>query len=124
MFPTSLPGAIPGGITAARPTSPRAASAASVGMDATSSGVRPSRAATGRSAHPSGTHTTYFTGAVWQAALAARQGLAGRGGLDAERQLVRPEGLRPVDERHPVALDGGVVRRPQEVREPVAGREG
>ena len=56
----------PGGITAARPTSPRAASAASVGIDATSSGVRPSSAATGRSAHPSGTHTTYFTPAVWQ----------------------------------------------------------
>ena len=66
MFPTSLPGGIPGGITAARPTSPRAASRASVGIDATSSGVRPSSAATGRSAQPSGTHTTYFTGAVWQ----------------------------------------------------------
>ena len=41
MFPTSLPGGIPGGITAARPTSPRAASRASVGIDATSSGVLP-----------------------------------------------------------------------------------
>ena len=56
----------PGGITAARPTSPRAANRARVGIDATSSGVRPSSAATGRSAQPSGTHTTYFTGAVWQ----------------------------------------------------------
>ena len=66
MLPTSLPGGMPGGITAARPTSPRAASAASVGIDATSSGVRPSSAATGWSAQPSGTHTTYFTPAVWQ----------------------------------------------------------
>ena len=41
MLPTSLPGAIFGGITAARPTSPRAARRASVGIDAASSGVRP-----------------------------------------------------------------------------------
>jgi hypothetical protein len=66
MLPTSLPGAIPGGITAARPTSPRAANRARVGIDATSSGVRPPSAATGRSAQPSGTHTTYFTAPVWQ----------------------------------------------------------
>ena len=63
MLPTSLPGAIPGGITAARPTSARAASAARVGIDATSSGVRPPSSGTGSSAQPSGTHTTYFTGA-------------------------------------------------------------
>src|SRR5687767_5706933 len=72
MLPTSLPGAIPAGITAARPTSARAASRARVGMDATSSGVLPSRAATGRSAQPSGTHTTYFTASVWQALCAPR----------------------------------------------------
>ena len=41
MLPTSLPGGIFGGMTAARPTSPRAARPASVGMEATSSGVRP-----------------------------------------------------------------------------------
>jgi hypothetical protein len=61
MLPTSLPGAIFGGITAARPTSPRAASRASVGIDATSSGVRPPSRAKGSSAQPSGTQITYFT---------------------------------------------------------------
>src|SRR5437879_6470485 len=60
MFPTSLPGGMPGGMTAARPTSPRRASLASVGIAAASSGVRPPSAAIGSSAHPSGTHTTYF----------------------------------------------------------------
>src|SRR3954453_14014245 len=64
MLPTSLPGAIPGGPTAARPTSPRAASAARVGIEAASSGVRPPSSATGSSAQPSGTQTTYFTGPV------------------------------------------------------------
>src|SRR5260221_10546583 len=65
MLPTSLPGGRPGGITAARPTSPRAASAARFGSAAASSGVRPPSSGTGSSAHPSGTHTTYFTGPVW-----------------------------------------------------------
>ncbi len=62
MFPTSLPGAIPSGITAARPTSAWAESDASVGMSATSSGVRPPSSSNGSSAQPSGTHTTYFIG--------------------------------------------------------------
>src|SRR5918994_252689 len=61
MFPTSLPGAILGGITAARPTSPRAARRSSVGVDATSSGVRPPSPAIGSSEQPSGTQITYFT---------------------------------------------------------------
>src|ERR671911_2880842 len=61
MLPTSLPGAILGGITAARPTSPRAASRSSVGVDATSSGVRPPSPAIGSSGQPSGTQITYFT---------------------------------------------------------------
>src|SRR4051812_40443879 len=60
MLPTSDPGGRPGGITAARPTSARAASRASVGIDAASSGVRPPSASIGSSAQPSGTHTTYF----------------------------------------------------------------
>src|SRR5215216_7967948 len=62
MLPTSLPGGRPGGMTAARPTRPRAASLASVGIDATSSGVRPPSPSNGSSAQPSGTHTTYFMG--------------------------------------------------------------
>ena len=61
MLPTSLPGGMPGGITAARPTSPAPRARPGSGIDATSSGVRPPSAATGSSAHPSGTHTTYFT---------------------------------------------------------------
>src|SRR5689334_9149475 len=61
MFPTSDPGGMPSGMTAARPTSPRAASAARVGIEAASSGVRPPSSSTGSSAQPSGTHTTYFT---------------------------------------------------------------
>src|SRR5258705_10530634 len=60
MLPTSLPGGRPGGMTAARPTSPRRARAASVGSDAASSGVRPPSSSTGSSAQPSGTQTTYF----------------------------------------------------------------
>src|SRR2546421_3983333 len=60
MLPTSLPGGSPGGMTAARPTWPRAASDASTGVDAASSGVRPPSSSIGSSAHPSGTHTTYF----------------------------------------------------------------
>src|SRR4051812_38246659 len=60
MFPTSLPGGNPGGIVAARPTSPAAASAVSVGIAATSRGVRPPSSSTGSSLAPSGTHTTYF----------------------------------------------------------------
>ena len=71
MLPTSLPGAIFGGITAARPTSPRAASRASVGIDATSSGVRPPSRANGSSAQPSGTQITYFTRSVSQVAVGA-----------------------------------------------------
>src|SRR4029450_12869918 len=74
MLPTSLPGAIFGGITAARPTSPRAARRASVGISAASSGVRPSSASRGSSAQPSGTQITYFTGSVSQVTL--RRGLA------------------------------------------------
>src|SRR4029453_18179895 len=66
MFPTSLPGAILGGITAPRPTSPPAPTAASVGMAAASSGVRPPSSSTGSSAQPSGTQITYFTGPVSQ----------------------------------------------------------
>src|SRR4051812_28125251 len=61
MLPTSDPGGRPSGITAARPTSPRAASADSTGIDAASSGERPPSASMGSSAQPSGTHTTYFT---------------------------------------------------------------
>src|SRR4051794_32317168 len=60
MFPTSLPGGRPGGMTAARPTWPRRASEASTGVLAASSGVRPPSSSIGSSAHPSGTHTTYF----------------------------------------------------------------
>src|SRR5918998_4170974 len=71
MLPTSLPGAIFGGMTAARPTSPRAARRASVGIDAASSGVRPPRASRGASAQPSGTQITYFTGSVSQVAAPA-----------------------------------------------------
>src|SRR2546427_44252 len=41
MLPTSLPGGIPAGIVAARPTSPRAARRARLGMAAASRGVRP-----------------------------------------------------------------------------------
>src|SRR5215207_9795371 len=61
-LPTSLPGGNPGGTTAARPSVPRRASAASTGMAAASSGVRPPSSSTGSSAQPSGTHTTNFTG--------------------------------------------------------------
>src|SRR5438093_7070676 len=60
MLPTSLPGGIPAGMVAARPTSPRAASRARFGIAAASSGVRPPSSATGSSDAPSGTHTTYF----------------------------------------------------------------
>src|SRR5687768_12974255 len=80
MLPTSLPGGMPGGMTAARPTSPRAASRARVGMDATSSGVFPPSAATGRSAHPSGTHTTYFTRRVSQSTPVAQEPDVGASG--------------------------------------------
>src|SRR3954464_11978355 len=62
MLPTSEPAGSPGGITAARPTSPRAANDASVGIDAASSGVRPPSSSIGSSAQPSGTQTTYFKG--------------------------------------------------------------
>ena len=55
------PAGRPSGITPARPTSPRAASLASTGMSATSSGVRPPSSSSGSSAQPSGTQTTYFT---------------------------------------------------------------
>src|SRR5438045_7251053 len=60
MLPTSLPGGIPAGMVAARPTSPRAASAARLGIAAASRGVRPPSSSTGSSDAPSGTHTTYF----------------------------------------------------------------
>ena len=58
MLPTSLPGGIPGGITAARPTSPAAARRARLGMAAASSGVRPPSSSNGSSAAPSGMQTT------------------------------------------------------------------
>src|SRR5205814_2154618 len=61
MLPTSDPGGRPGGITAALPTSPRAASAASVGIDAASSGVRPPSASIGSPAQPPGPLATNFT---------------------------------------------------------------
>src|SRR3954470_15345062 len=61
MFPTSLPGGSPGGITCARPTSPRLASCARRGIDAASSGVRPPSSSSATSAQPSGTNTRYFT---------------------------------------------------------------
>src|SRR5918994_4997717 len=65
MFPTSLPGAIRGGITAARPTVPRAARRDNTGMAAASSGVRPPNWSSGSSAHPSGTQMTYFTPCIF-----------------------------------------------------------
>ena len=74
MFPTSLPGGSPGGITSARPTSPRAASCARRGMRAASSGVSPPSASSATSAQPSGGWLTGQTGrgtARW-----ARQGEA------------------------------------------------
>ena len=60
MFPTSLPGGSPGGITAARPTSPVAANRARFGIEAACSGVRPPSTSIGSSAQPSGTSTMYF----------------------------------------------------------------
>src|SRR5205823_5457661 len=85
MFPTSLPGGNPAGIVAARPTSPLRASAASTGMAATSSGVRPPSSSTGSSLAPSGTHTTYFISFPFLSALlgicptsADKNGAAGR----------------------------------------------
>ena len=108
MLPTSLPGGIPGGITAARPTSARAASLARVGIDATSSGVFPSSAATGRSAQPSGTHTTYFTGCSLAepspvATPRVRSAVGRRLQLDHEAGQGQP---RDLDERA-----GGATRR-------------
>src|SRR3954452_21683709 len=82
MLPTSEPGGSPGGITAARPTSARAASASSVGGDAASSGVRPPSSATGSSAQPSGTQTTYFIREVWPIRTASRSGGGVEGGFD------------------------------------------
>ena len=78
MLPTSLPGAMRGGMTAARPTSPRAASRARLGMAAASSGVRPPSASIGSSAQPSGTQITYFTPPVSQ--VARPPAAIGRGG--------------------------------------------
>ena len=61
MLPTSLPGGSPGGITSARPTSPRAAERGErAASRAASSGVRPPSSSSGTSAQPSGTNTTYF----------------------------------------------------------------
>src|SRR3954470_19330853 len=70
MLPTSLPGGSPSGITAARPTSDRAAIAPRCGIAAASSGVRPPSSALGSSAHPSGTRTTYFTAVMVRGAPA------------------------------------------------------
>src|SRR4249919_891100 len=75
MLPTSLPGGRPSGITAARPTSPRAARRANAGIAAASSGVRPSSSASGSSAQPSGTSTTYFNNPPWRR-LSTRVGAA------------------------------------------------
>src|SRR5690606_41947633 len=51
---------MPDGITAARPTVPRAASERSTGVSAAPSGVRPPRSGCGSSAQRSGTQMTYF----------------------------------------------------------------
>src|SRR5215510_8150948 len=113
MFPTSLPGAIFGGITAARPTSPRAASRASVGISAASSGVRPPSASRGSSAQPSGTQITYFTGSVSQVSLVRpHPGLrppGGRHGLRAGADEAGDDGLEAlvVLERGGVTVERG-----------------
>jgi hypothetical protein len=60
MFPTSLPGGMPLGITSALPKVLLAARAARFGMLAASKGVLPSSSGTGKSAQPSGTQITYF----------------------------------------------------------------
>ena len=60
MLPTSLPGGIPGGITAARPTALRREGGQRGHRRHLEQGAA-LEAATRRSAHPSGTHTTYFT---------------------------------------------------------------
>src|SRR5688572_30245729 len=91
MLPTSLPGGIPGGMTDARPTSPRRASAAIVGMAAACSGVRQPSSAIGSSAHPSGTHTTYFTRSGYRSV--------------AEAACRRPDEKR----RSPAAVDDDVL---------------
>src|ERR1035437_3124288 len=77
MFPTSLPGGNPAGMTAARPTSPRAASRARFGIAAALNGVSPSSSSSGSSAHPSGTSTTYFTRS-WYVASGADLPVAAR----------------------------------------------
>ena len=87
MLPTSLPGGSPGGITAARPTTERAAMRARFGMAAASRGVRPPNSALGSSAQPSGTRTTYFTRSSYVGRLnSSPHGFYPRGVLGAPRR--------------------------------------
>src|SRR6266540_4526164 len=88
MFPTSLPGGSPSGITAARPTSPRAAIRASDGIAAAWSGVRCSSSAIGSSAQPSGTSTTYFIVEMVRA-------VTERSGRDSVTATMRSSGRSP-----------------------------
>src|SRR3954454_12180425 len=92
MLPTSLPGGNPSGMVAARPTSARRASAANVGRWAASSGVRPPSSATGSSAAPSGTQTTYFIRVM------LRLGEAGQG--EGQRGHGKPHADHPEHRRH------------------------
>src|SRR5688500_1801050 len=96
MLPTSLPGGIPSGITAALPTSPRAASFARFGIAAASNGVRPPSSSIGSSAHPSGTQITYFTGSSFQGAGGGGPGVGGGGlvALGEGREVGRVGGER------------------------------
>src|SRR3954463_328803 len=111
MLPTSEPGGSPGGMTPARPTSARAASASSVGVDAASSGVRPPSSATGSSAQPSGTQTTYFMRGFWPIPRPSRSGGGVEGGFD-----------EVADDRGVVGDDLVALRALEEVGE--VGREG
>src|SRR6266540_6792571 len=88
MFPTSLPGGSPSGITAARPTSPRAAIRASDGIAAAWRGVRCSSSAIGSSAQPSGTSTTYFIVEMVRA-------VTERSGRDSVTATMRSSGRSP-----------------------------
>src|ERR1700682_3609342 len=60
MVPTSLPGAMPSGIVATRPSSPRDAIRSMLGLRAASSGVLPPCSSHGQSAMPSPWIITYF----------------------------------------------------------------
>ena len=61
MLPTSLPGGSPGGITSARPTSARAASARGAACARPRAACGRRALSSGTSAQPSGTNTTYLT---------------------------------------------------------------